>query len=79
MMHDYKTGEYGNSIQKIMPKSRDYNPMGVEDQGVYSSKPTGGHQNGPYQSLNVEENNNDAYNMAPTSNPNRQEIMRQQE
>lgn len=53
--------------------------MGDDIQGVYSSKPTGGHQNGPYQSLNVEDTN-DAYNMgAPASNPNRQDLVKQQE
>ena len=65
MMADYRTGggEYGSSIQKVMPKSRDFNPMGLEDQ--YSSKPTGGHQNGSYQSLNVEnQNTNEVYGTA---------------
>ena len=49
MMYDYRVPDYG-SIQKVMPKSRDMNPMGAMDNhaGGFSSKP----QTGPnYQSL----------------------------
>ncbi len=43
MMYDYRSPEYG-SIQKVVPRSRDLNPVGSMDNNTqaFSSKPQGG-------------------------------------
>ena len=38
IMNDYRVPDYG-SIQKVVPKSRDLNPMGNLDGANFSSKP----------------------------------------
>lgn len=53
MLNDYKP-DYGSSIQKVVPKSRDHNPMGLHDSmgPSYSSKPT---PNQVYQSISIDQ------------------------
>lgn len=55
MINDYRVPEYGSQIQKVMPKSRDQNPMGLHDSmGApnYSSKPT---PDQVYQSIAIDQ------------------------
>ena len=69
MPTDYRMPEYG-SVRKVMPGSRDQNPLGAGDGPVYSSKPQDN-----YQSLTIEQPTSGV----PQMSDNQREMMRRQE